>query len=107
LPVVGFGNGILPLGGGPEVGTPVSKTSTCPGKGGMNTPLGKVTVNVSVAVAVLLPQGPELLLVALRVMGKTPAPVGVPEISPGTGPRVKPPGKSVASKLIGLLSAVI
>jgi len=107
LPVVGFGNGIVPLGGGPELGNPVSKTFVCPGKGGIRTPLGKVTVSVRVAVAVVLPQGPALLLVALRVTGKTPAPVGVPEISPGIGPRVKPWGRSGASKLVGLLSAVI
>ena len=107
MPVVGFGNGIVPLGGGPELGNPVSRTLTCPGKDGMKVPLGKVTVSVRVAVAVLLPQGPALLLVALRVMGKTPVPVGVPEICPGIGPRVKPPGRSVASKLVGLLSAVI
>jgi hypothetical protein len=46
-------------------------------------------------------------------MGNTPVAVGVPEISPGVQPSkllwqtVKPPGKSVASKLVGLLSAVI
>jgi hypothetical protein len=106
LPVVGFGNGIVPLGGGPELGNPVSKTFGCPGKDGMKTPLGKVTVNVRVAVAMPL-QGSFATFVALRVIGKTPAAVGVPEISPGIGPRVKPPGKSVASKLVGLLSAVI
>jgi hypothetical protein len=62
---------------------------------------------------VLLPHGPVLLLVAPMVTGKTPMAVGVPEISPGVQPSelswqtVKPPGRSVASKLIGLLSAVI
>jgi len=106
LPVVGVGNGILPLGGGPELGNPVSKTSTCPGKGGMKTPLGKVTVNVSVAVAVPL-QGSLVVFAALMVIGNPPTAVGVPEISPGIGPRVKPPGRPVASKLLGLLSAVI
>jgi hypothetical protein len=79
----------------------------------MKTPPGKVTVSSSVSFAVLLPQGPILLLVALMVTGKTPMAVGVPEISPGVQPSellwqtVKPPGRSVASKLIGLLSAVI
>ena len=62
----------------------------------MKTPLGKVTVNVSVSVAVLLPQGPVSLLVALMVTGKTPAPVGVPEITPVVVITVKPPGRSVA-----------
>jgi hypothetical protein len=108
---VGFGNEIVPLGVGPELGNPVSNTLTCPGKGGMKAPLGKLTVSVSVAVAVLM-QGP-VLLVALMVTGKTPEAVGVPEISPGvqtselSWQTVKPPGRSVASKLIGLLSAVI
>ena len=95
-------------GGGVE---PQLKTSTSPGNGGMKTPDGKLTVSISVAVAVL-GQGP-VLLVALMVTGKTPRAVGVPEISPGVQPSplswqtVKPPGKSVASKLVGLLSAVI
>ena len=92
---------------------PQSKTLSCPGKGGMKTPPGKVIVNTSVSVAVLLPQGPALLLVAKMVTGNTPVAVGVPEISPGVQPSrllwqtVKPPGKSVASKLLGLLSPVI
>ena len=73
----------------------------------MKTPLGKVTVSISVWVAVLLPQGPALLLVALMVTGKTPRPVGVPEISPVVVSTVRPPGRSAESKLIGLLSAVI
>ncbi len=78
----------------------------------MKTPLGKVIVNVSVSVAVPL-QGSFATLVALMVTGKTPRAVGVPEISPGVQPSellwqtVRPPGKSVASKLVGLLSAVI
>jgi hypothetical protein len=61
----------------------------------MITPLGKVIVNVSVSVAVPL-QGSLALFVALMVTGKTPVAVGVPEISPGIGPRVKPAGRSVA-----------
>ena len=61
----------------------------------MKTPLGKVTVSISVSVAVPL-QGSFALFVALMVTGKTPVAVGVPEISPGIGPRVKPPGRSVA-----------
>ena len=96
----------MPLGAGPELGNPVSKTFGCPGKDGMKTPLGKVTVNVRVAVAMPL-QGSFATFVALRVIGKTPAPVGVPEITPVVVSTAKPPGKSVASKLVGLLSAVI
>ncbi len=61
----------------------------------MKTPLGKVTVSISVSVAVPL-QGSFALFVALMVTGKTPVAVGVPEISPGIGPRVKPWGRSVA-----------
>jgi hypothetical protein len=78
----------------------------------MKTPLGKVIVNVSVSVAVP-PQGSFAMFVALMVIGNTPVAVGVPEISPGVQPSevlwqtVKPPGKSVASKLVGLLLAVI
>ena len=53
-------------------------------------------VNVSVSVAVPL-HGSFALFVAVMVTGKTPAPVGVPEISPGIGPRVKPWGRPVAS----------
>ena len=64
----------------------MSKTFGCPGKDGMKTPLGKVTVNVRVAVAMPL-QGSFVIFVALMVMGKTPAAVGVPEISPGIGPK--------------------
>ena len=50
---------------------------------------------------------------ALMVTGNTPRAVGVPEISPGVQPSellwqtVKPPGRSVASNVIGLLLAVI
>jgi hypothetical protein len=94
--VSGFG------GVGPQL-----KTLTSPGKGGMKTPPGKVTVRVRVSNAVLLPQGPVLLLVAKMMTGKTPTPVGVPEISPVVVFTVKPPGRSFASKVIGLLSAVI
>ena len=91
---------------------PQPKTLSCPGKGGMKTPPGKVIVNISVSVAVPL-QGSFATFVALIIMGNTPVAVGVPEISPGVQPSpllwqtVKPPGKSVASKLVGLLSAVI
>jgi hypothetical protein len=73
----------------------------------MKTPPGNVTVSISVSVAVLLPQGPALLLVAKIVTGNIPGAVGVPEISPVVVFTVKPPGRSFASKLIGLLSAVI
>ena len=91
---------------------PQPKTLSCPGKGGMKTPPGKVIVNISVSVAVPL-QGSFVTFVALMMMGNTPVAVGVPEISPGVQPSellwqtVKPPGKSVASKLVGLLLAVI
>jgi len=80
--------------------------------GVVKTPPGKVIVNISVSVAVPL-QGSFVTFVALMMMGNTPVAVGVPEISPGVQPSellwqtVKPPGKSVASKLVGLLSAVI
>ena len=109
--VDGFGNGIVAVGLGGVV--PQLKTLVCPGKGAMKVPLGKVIVSARVSVAVLLPQGPVLALVALMMTGNTPRAVGVPEISPGVQPSellwqtVKPPGRSVASKLIGLLSAVI
>ena len=72
-------------------GDPVSKTLGCPAKGGTETPDGKLIVKVKVALPV-----PEAF-VALMVTGKTPTPVGVPEICPGVGPRVKPPGRSIAS----------
>jgi len=92
--VDGFGKGIVaPLGGGVE---PQLKTLTSPGKGAMKTPPGKLTVSRSVSVAVPL-HGSFALFVAVMVTGKTPAPVGVPEISPGIGPRVKPWGRPVAS----------
>jgi hypothetical protein len=110
LSVVAFGNGIVAVGLGGVA--PQLKTLVCPGKGGMKTPPGKVIVNISVSVAVPL-QGSFVTFVALMIMGNTPRAVGVPEISPGVQPSellwqtVKPPGKSVASKLVGLLSAVI
>ena len=78
----------------------------------MKTPPGIVTVNVRVSVAVPA-QGLVPLFDALIVTGNTPVAVGVPEINPGVQPSelswqtVRPPGKSVASKLVGLLSAVI
>jgi hypothetical protein len=93
-------NGIVVPGGG-ALG-PQLKTLTCPGKGGMKTPLGKVIVNVSVSVAVPL-QRSFGSFVALMVTGKTPVAVGVPEISPGVQPSrvlwqtVTPAGRSVAS----------
>ena len=71
------------------------KVLSCPGKGGMKTPLGKVIVNVSVSVAVPL-QGSFALFVALMVTGKTPVAVVVPEISPVVVLTVKPWGRSVA-----------
>src|SRR5437870_12469719 len=82
--VDGFGNGIVAVGLGGVV--PQLKTLVCPGKGGMKVPAGKVTVNVRVSVAVLLPQGPVLALVALMVTGNSPRAVGVPGISPGVPP---------------------
>jgi hypothetical protein len=51
----------------------------------MKTPPGKVTVNISVSVAVPL-QGSVELFVALMVTGNVPMAVGVPEISPGVQP---------------------
>ena len=86
---------------------PQAKRLTCPGKGCVKTPAGRLTVSIRMSVAVPLPQSPALLLVALMLTGKTPMAVGVPEISPVVVSTVKPPGRSVASKLIGLLSAVI
>ena len=93
LLVDAFGKGIVAPPGG-EAG-PQLKTLTCPGKGGMKTPLGKVIVNVSVSFAVPL-QGSFALFVALMVTGKTPVAVGVPEISPVVVLTVKPWGRSVA-----------
>jgi len=78
------------------------KTLTCPGNGAKKPPIGKVTVSISVSVALPL-QGSFALFVAVMVTGKTPAPVGVPEISPGVQPSelswqtVRPPGRPLAS----------
>ena len=71
------------------------KVLSCPGKGGMKTPLGKVTVSKSVSVAVPL-QGSFALFVALMMTGNVPEAVGVPEISPVVVLTVKPWGRSVA-----------
>jgi len=72
----------------------------------METPPGKEIVNVSVPVAVPL-QGSLVLLIALILIGNTPAALVVPEISPLVVSTVKPPGRPIASKLVGLLLAVI
>jgi hypothetical protein len=61
----------------------------------MKTPPGKLIVNVSVSVAMPL-QGSFALFVALRVTGKTPGAVGVPEIIPVVVSTVNPPGRSLA-----------
>ena len=61
----------------------------------MRTPDGKLTVRISVSVAVPL-QGSLALFVAVMVTGKTPVAVGVPEISPVVVSTVKPAGRSVA-----------
>ena len=91
--VDGFGKGIVaPLGGGVE---PQLKILVCPGKGAKKPPLGKLTVSISVSVA-LLPQGSFALFVALMVTGKTPAAVVVPEISPVVVSTLNPAGRSVA-----------
>ena len=89
-----FGKGIVAPSGG-EVG-PQLKALSCPAKGGMKTPPGKLTVSISVSVAVPL-QGSFALFVALMVTGKTPGAVGVPEISPVVVFTVNPPGRSLAS----------
>src|SRR5438132_13377239 len=74
-----FGKGMVALSsGGVE---PQLKALTCPGKGGMKTPPGKLTVNISVSVAVP-PQGSFGSFVALMVTGNVPLAVGVPEINP-------------------------
>jgi hypothetical protein len=80
---------------GPGGVVPQGKALTCPGKGAMENPLGKVTVSCSVSIAVPL-QGSFALFVALMVTGKVPAAVGVPEISPVVVLTVKPWGRSVA-----------
>ena len=88
-----FGNGMVSLAPGGVV--PQLKRLVCPGNGGMKVPLGKVIVNISVAVAVPL-QGSFALFVALMVTGKVPAAVGVPEIIPVVVSTVNPPGRPVA-----------
>ena len=93
LPVDAFGNGIVALALGGVV--PQLKALTCPGKGAMENPLGKVTVSCSVSVAVPL-QGSFALFVALMVTGNVPVAVVVPEISPVVVSTVKPWGRSVA-----------
>jgi len=93
LPVDAFGNGIVALALGGVV--PQLKALTCPGKGAMENPLGKVTVSCSVSIAVPL-QGSFALFVALMVTGKVPAAVGVPEIIPVVVSTVNPPGRPVA-----------
>ena len=60
-----------------------------------------LTVNVRVWLPV------PSVLIAERVMMLVPILVGMPEISPVSGLRLKPTGKSVATKLVGALSAVI
>jgi hypothetical protein len=60
-----------------------------------------VTVSVSVAVPV------PALFVALSVMVETPPAVGVPEIRPVVVFTVRPAGRLVAPKLVGVLLAVI
>ena len=91
---------------------PQPKTLGTPVKGKMKTPLGIMTVNVRVSVAVAL-HGSVPASDALMVTGNVPRAVGVPEISPGVQPSpllwqtVKPPGRPIASKLVGVLLAVI
>ena len=67
----------------------------------MITGFGGLTVRVSVLVPV------PLALIALRVTLVTAAVVGVPEITPVEVLTVKPAGKPVAPKLVGVLVAVI
>jgi hypothetical protein len=64
---------------------------------------GAATVTVRVRGALPVP----LLLVALSVTLKVPAPVGVPEIKPETVSTVRPVGNPEAPKLVGELVAVI
>jgi hypothetical protein len=52
LPVLAFGNVITASAAG-GVADPVSKSLTLPGKGGIETPLGKLIVKVNVAEPVL------------------------------------------------------
>ncbi len=58
-------------------------------------------LTVSARLAVPVPP----LLVALKLIVKVPATVGVPEINPFVS--VSPAGKGVAPKLVGLLVAVM
>jgi len=104
LSVVACANGMVALGLGGVV--PHPKTLGSPVKGKMKTPPGIVIVNTSVSVAVSL-QGSVPPLLALMVMPKVPRAVGVPEIRPLVGSTVKPPGRPIASKLVGLLLAKI
>jgi len=60
-----------------------------------------MTVSVSVFVPV------PALFVALRVMVERPPLLGVPEISPVVVLTVRPEGRPVAPKLVGLFAAVI
>jgi hypothetical protein len=61
------------------------------------------SITVSVSVAVPVPA----LFVALSVIVETPAAVGVPEIKPDVVFMVRPAGRPVAPKLVGLFAAVI
>ena len=58
-----------------------------------------------VSVRVLIPVPPAL--VAFKDMLKVPEEVGIPEIKPLAVLTVSPAGRPVASKLVGLLVAVI
>src|SRR6266536_3255454 len=98
---------------GPGGVAPQLNISTSPGKGGRTIPGGKLIVRTSVSVTVLPPHGPALTAVALMVTKNAPMAFAVPEIRPGVHPSelswqiVKPSGRPVASKLVGLLLAVI
>ena len=61
-----FGNVIVAFGSGGFA--PQLKRSTCPVKFGRIIPVGKLTVRVSVSVAVLVPHGPVVLLLAAMIM---------------------------------------
>ena len=63
------------------------------------------TVGLVVKVSVAVPVPPAF--VALSVMFALPAAVGVPEIRPVAVSMESPAGSPVASKLVGLLVAVI
>jgi hypothetical protein len=66
---------------------------------------GGATVSVTARLSGALPVPPPL--VALRVIVKLPAPVGVPEIKPEAVFTVRPVGNLEAPKLAGELVAVI